>query len=87
MRRLFVILTSLATCVGAVSSASTQTSTIDQIDRLHWQRMSGSGQIASVAKIDLTSNLQFLDAQGTRRYLELNGNPPRDGQYTLARRD
>jgi uncharacterized membrane-anchored protein len=28
-----------------------------------------------------------LDAVGTRRFLELNGNPGRDGQYTLARRD
>ena len=29
----------------------------------------------------------FLDAPNTRRFLELNGNPPRDNRYTLAAND
>lgn len=86
MGRVFAILVILATFAEA-PPVSAQTSTIDQVERLSWKRAPGSGQIAGIARIEIANNLQFLDAQGTRRFLELNGNPPRDGEYTLARRD
>jgi uncharacterized membrane-anchored protein len=87
MRWALALLAGLGIFVAAGDTASTQTRTIDQIEALNWQRASGSGQIGEVASIQIDGNLQFLDATGTRRFLELNGNPPRDGQYTLARRD
>jgi uncharacterized membrane-anchored protein len=86
MYRVFAALVGVATCIGA-DLASAQTSVIDQIEGLNWKRASGTGQIAGIARIEITNNLQFLDAQGTRRFLELNGNPPRDDEFTLARRD
>jgi uncharacterized membrane-anchored protein len=56
------------------------------ISALPW-KTSGTGSIASRASIAITPAVQFLDSVPTRRFLELNGNPPRDNQFTLAQRD
>lgn len=55
-----------------------------QIESLKWQASPSTGTIASVAEIRLTGDLRFLGQEGTQRFLELNGNPPRPNQYTLA---
>jgi uncharacterized membrane-anchored protein len=51
---------------------------------LAWQRGPGEGQIGGVATIKLAEAQAFLDGPNTRRFLELNQNPPRDHHYTLA---
>ena len=51
---------------------------------LQWQKGPGSAKIAGKAEIAIADNYVFLDDRNTRRFLELTGNPPRDGQYTYA---
>jgi uncharacterized membrane-anchored protein len=51
---------------------------------LEWQKGPGSGKIAGKADIAIADNHVFLDDRNTRRFLELTGNPPRDGHYTYA---
>lgn len=52
-----------------------------ELQKLSWQRGPGSGQIAGKATIAIPNEYVFLDAQNTRRFLELTGNPPRDGHF------
>jgi uncharacterized membrane-anchored protein len=55
-----------------------------QVNALAWQTT--SGEIAQVARIGLSNNLRFLDQAATSRFLELNGNPPRTNEFTVAPR-
>ena len=50
---------------------------------LAWQRGPTEGRIGSMATIQVRAGEAFLDGPNTRRFLELNGNPPRDDHYTL----
>jgi uncharacterized membrane-anchored protein len=51
---------------------------------LAWQRGPVEGRIGSVASIKVGDGQAFLDGPNTRRFLELNGNPPRDERYVLV---
>ena len=42
------------------------------------------GRIGTVATLKIEEGRAFLDGPHTRRFLELNGNPPRDNRYTLV---
>jgi len=55
-----------------------------ELRKLAWQKGPGNGQLADKAQIAIPENYVFLDAQNTRRFLEITGNPPRDGHYTYA---
>ena len=55
-----------------------------ELASLEWQKSPGSGKIAGKAEIAIADNHVFLDDKNTRRFLELTGNPPRDGHYTYA---
>ena len=55
-----------------------------ELRNLAWQKGPGNGQIAAIAQIAIPENYVFLDSQNTRRFLEITGNPPRDGHYTYA---
>ena len=57
---------------------------IQELQKLSWQRAPGEGVIAGKAKIRIPEGLTFLDERNTRRFLELMGNPPRDGHYVIA---
>ena len=71
----------------SIDPAATQTKPMDQINALPWQAAPAVGDVASIAKIRLNGSLRFLDAPNTSRFLQLNGNPPSDRQYTLAPRN
>src|SRR5262245_50528667 len=58
-----------------------------EVQALGWQRGPTTGQIGSVATINVPEGLAFLDGPNTRRLLELTQNPPRDNRYTLATPD
>jgi uncharacterized membrane-anchored protein len=77
----------VAAFVVFLDQAATQTSPMDQINALSWQAAPGNGNVASVATIRLNGELRFLDASNTSRFLQLNGNPPSDRQFTLAPQD
>ena len=55
-----------------------------ELASLEWQKGPGSGKIAGKAEIAIADKHLFLDEKNTRRFLELTGNPPRDGHYTYA---
>ncbi len=57
---------------------------MQELRNLAWQKGPGTGQLAGKAQITIPDNYVFLDSQNTRRFLELTGNPPRDGHYTYA---
>jgi uncharacterized membrane-anchored protein len=52
------------------------------VTALPWQ--TSAGKIGSVAQFTPRGDLRFLDATATSRFLELNGNPPRPNNYTVA---
>ncbi len=57
------------------------------IGSLAWQRGPTEGRIGAVGSLAVPEGQVFLDAPNTRRFLELNLNPPRDNHYALAARD
>ena len=57
---------------------------MQELQKLTWQRGPGEGAIAAKAKIRVPQGYAFLDEKNTRRFLELMGNPPRDGHYMIA---
>lgn len=57
---------------------------IQELQQLAWQRGPSEGAIGSKAKIQIPNGFSFLDERNTRRFLELMGNPPRDGHYMIA---
>lgn len=70
----------------ATSVPAQESQIVKEIQSLQWQSYPSIGSIGSTARVKLTNDLLFLDASNTRRFLELNGNPPRDKNYTLAPR-
>ena len=74
-------------CLFTASSGTAQDRSGDvsqQIQALNWKTGSQIGRIGTEASIALSPELGFLGSTDTRRFLELNGNPPRDDHYTLA---
>lgn len=57
---------------------------MQELQKLAWQKGPGEGAIGSRAKIRVPQGYAFLDDRNTRRFLELMGNPPRDGHYLIA---
>jgi len=70
----------------ASSPVSAQSDLAKEINSLPWVVFPSVGNIGTVARINLTDDLRFLDDVNTRRFLELNGNPPRNNNFTLAPR-
>jgi uncharacterized membrane-anchored protein len=71
----------------ASSPASAQDDRLlKELNSLPWVVFPSVGNIGTVARINLTNDLRFLDDVNTRRFLELNGNPPRNNNFTLAPR-
>jgi len=57
---------------------------IQELQKLAWQKGPGEGAIGSKAKIQIPAGFSFLDDRNTKRFLELMGNPPRDGHWMIA---
>ena len=57
---------------------------IQELQKLAWLRGPGEGNVAAKAKIRIPDGYSFLGERDTRRFLELMGNPPRDGHYMIA---
>jgi len=58
--------------------------TREALRSLAWQAGPAEGQLGDKASIRIPQDHVFLDAPNTRRFLELMGNPPRDGHFMLA---
>lgn len=55
-----------------------------ELKKLAWQAGPSEARIGDKATIKVPDSYLFLDDKNTRRFLELMGNPPRDGHYLLA---
>ena len=86
MLRRFGLIAACLLSIGATSASAQQDPLLREIEGLGWRVAPAIGTIASVAQVRLSGDLRFLDAQPTSRFLELNGNPPSGGNYTLAPR-
>jgi len=64
-----------------VQQPSAQDSLWAQIEKLDWKLGPTQGSIASVATITVPKGSAFLASAGSRRFLELQGNPGADGRY------
>jgi uncharacterized membrane-anchored protein len=72
---------------GAAQQPADGAQVAREIAGLGWQRGPTEARIGTTATLKVPEGQAFLDAAGTRRFLELNGNPPRDGRYALAAED
>jgi uncharacterized membrane-anchored protein len=61
-----------------------QNSAQEELRKLAWQRGPLDGRIAAKATIKVPPGYIFLDEKNTSRFLQLAGNPPRDGHYLFA---
>ena len=57
---------------------------LEELKKLQWQRGPTEGRIGAKAVIAVPQDHVFLDEANTRRFLQLTGNPPRDGHYLFA---
>lgn len=74
------------TLILAVVRVEAQDQALKQIEALPWQVPPAAGNIGTVARIQLTGDLRFLDAASSSKFIELNGNPARNNSYVLAPR-
>ena len=63
---------------------SAQNSPQDELRKLAWQTGPTEGRIGTKATIKVPQGYVFLDEKNTSRFLQLAGNPPRDGHYLFA---
>ena len=61
-----------------------QNSPEDELRKLAWQKGPTEGKIGLWATIKVPPGYVYLDAKNTSRFLQLAGNPPRDGHYLFA---
>ena len=81
MRFLFALLLAIPLLAGAQDN---QSYIREELGKLAWQRGPTEGAVAGKATIKVPARYVFLDEQNTRRFLELNGNPPQDGHYMFG---
>lgn len=80
MKKLFLFLLLLPFLAFAQSNNETEA----QLRKLDWQTGPTTGTIGSHAKVNVPTGYVFLDDTNTSKFLEINGNPPRPGNYILA---
>ena len=87
-RRIVLVLPLLLVIVVTRPVPAQAPRTPEEIQRafqsLAWQRGPTEGKIGTIGTIKVPDGEAFLDAANTRRFLELNGNPPRDNHYALV---
>ena len=64
-----------------------QRAALREIESLGWQSGPAPVAVGTMAQLRLPDGTRFLGPAGTRRFLELNQNPPVDNAYTVAAAD
>jgi uncharacterized membrane-anchored protein len=77
----------IAPAASPQSQPQSQQELAAAIFALEWRVGPVETRIGSLATIKVPEGQAFLDGPNTRRFLELNRNPPRDDRYTLAAQD
>lgn len=84
MKTLISIVCRMLLILPLIALAQSESQVIEELKKLAWQNGPTVGRVGDKGTVDVPKGFLFLDAQNTRRFLELNGNPPRDGHYLLA---
>lgn len=89
LTRVVVLLTMLLVITPLVAAQQPRDpkDTVRQIQALAWRHGPADADIGGLATIKVPKDLSFLDGPNTRKFLELNLNPPRDNHYTLSAQD
>jgi uncharacterized membrane-anchored protein len=74
----------LALLMPSLAGAQSNIDREAEFAKLAWQKGPTEGRIGDKSTIKVPAGYVFLDARNTSRFLELNGNPPRDGHYMFA---
>lgn len=80
MKKLILWLLVLPALVWAQTPDSQQ----EALGKLQWQVGPTNGDITTRAKITVPNGYVFLGEKDTSKFLEINGNPPRDGHYMVG---
>jgi uncharacterized membrane-anchored protein len=81
MRRALIVLLMWPILVWAQGDKA---AVMAEMKKLAWQNGPAEGRIADKAVIQVPQGYVFLDERNTSRFLELTGNPPRNGHYLFA---
>jgi uncharacterized membrane-anchored protein len=74
-----------ASLVLACATVHAQQKTPEQqLAELQWQQAPAVGKVGSQGEVKLVGDLVFLNESDTSKFLQLNGNPPATGHYTIA---
>lgn len=71
----------------AQAAPDDQANPFEKIMDLGWVKGPATVSITSRAKISIPKGYMYLGEQDTSRFLEMNGNLPQPGRYTIAQRD
>jgi uncharacterized membrane-anchored protein len=83
-RWLPLALLAFVACAAAADDAAKQDSVTEEIRKLPWIAGPTEAKIGDKATLKLTQDYQFLEAPGSKKFLQLLGNPPSDNHYTLV---
>jgi uncharacterized membrane-anchored protein len=87
IRLLAVAIFGLLLAPSALAQTDRNDTVWDQVNRLGWVHSGSVGRIGEQASLSIPKGHAFLGSADTRRFLELQGNPPRDNHYTIAPQD
>lgn len=84
LRGLLGLLLVLPLLLALSAHAQDDSKMMQELKKLSWQEGPTEGRIGTKATIKVPAQYVFLDESNTRRFLELNGNPPANGHYLIA---
>jgi uncharacterized membrane-anchored protein len=64
-----------------------QADLVDQVNALNWVHGPATVPIGDEASMRIPKGVRYLDPAGTSKFVQLNGNPPIDNDYTIAPED
>ena len=73
-----------ATANSTEPTTTGQATLVEQVKALNWIHGPAIVPVGDEATIKLPAGTMYLDATQSKRFLELNGNPPSDNSYTIA---
>lgn len=77
----------IACAVPALAQDNAQQAQADivhQVDALNWVHGPATVPVGDEASVRIPKGVRYLDPAGTSKFVQLNGNPPIDNNYTIA---
>ncbi len=86
-RWLIATVLALGASIALADEAPKTDPTMDEFRKLPWIKGPTEAKIGDKATLKITKEYGFLDAAGTSKFLQLQGNPPSDNAYALVPRE